>query len=192
LLTRVRDVIKRQVAHMGRLVDDLVDGSRASTGTFRLERRTLEIAAIIAHAADACRPAMEVRRQHFALALPAESLKVIGDPVRLTQVFSNLLDNASKYTQEEGSISLSAQVQERMLVVTVLDSGIGISAAALPTVFELFVQEEHAVVTNRSGLGIGLAVVRDLVQAHGGLVVCRSTGRNCGSEFVVTLPIFEE
>jgi diguanylate cyclase len=192
LLVRVRDVIKRQVAHMARLVDDLADGSRASTGTFRLERRTLEMAAIIAHAAEVCRAAMELRRQHFTLELPAESVKVIGDPVRLTQVFSNLLDNASKYTQAEGSISLSAEVQERTLVVTVRDNGIGISATVLPTVFELFVQEDHAIVTNRSGLGIGLAVVRDLVQAHGGLVVCRSTGRNCGSEFTVTLPIFEE
>jgi diguanylate cyclase (GGDEF)-like protein len=192
LLVRLRGVIKRQVAHMGRLVDDLVDGSRASTGTFRLERNCLEIAAIIAHAVDTCHPAMERRLQHFTLELPPETVKVIGDPVRLAQVFSNLLDNASKYTQSEGSISLRARVQERKLIVTVTDNGIGISATALPTVFELFVQEEHAIVTNRSGLGIGLAVVRDLVQAHGGLVVCRSEGRNCGTEFIVTLPIFQE
>jgi signal transduction histidine kinase len=135
---------------------------------------------------------MERRLQHFTLELPPETVKVIGDPVRLAQVFSNLLDNASKYTQSEGSISLRARVQERKLIVTVTDNGIGISATALPTVFELFVQEEHAIVTNRSGLGIGLAVVRDLVQAHGGLVVCRSEGRNCGTEFIVTLPIFQE
>ena len=124
--------------------------------------------------------------------VPAEAVKVAGDAIRLTQVFSNLLDNASKYTQAGGSISLSAQVHERTLVVTVRDNGIGISATALPTVFEMFVQEEHAIVTNRSGLGIGLAVVRDLVQAHGGLVVCRSAGRNCGSEFIVSLPIVQE
>jgi diguanylate cyclase len=192
LLVRLQGIIKRQVAHMAKLVDDLVDGSRGSTGTFRLEREPLEFSAIIAYALDACRPAIESRQQMLDLQLCVDAVKVEGDAVRLTQVFSNLLDNASKYTKPEGSISLSARVQERTVVVTVRDNGIGISATALPTVFDLFVQEEHAIVTNRSGLGIGLAVVRDLVQAHGGSVVCRSEGRNCGSEFIVVLPIFQE
>jgi diguanylate cyclase len=189
LLARLQGIIKRQVAHMAKLVDDLVDGSRGSTGTFRLDRETLDFAATLAHAVDACRPAIDSRRQILTLQLAVDTVKVEGDAVRLTQVFSNLLDNASKYTQAEGNISLNAHVEDRRVVVTIKDNGIGISATALPTVFQMFVQEEHAIETNRTGLGIGLAVVRDLVQAHGGSVVCRSEGRNCGSEFIVTLPI---
>jgi diguanylate cyclase len=192
LLARLQTIIKRQVAHMTRLVEDLLDGSRTTTGKFRLDRLPVVMAPVIAQAVEACRPRMEARQQSFSLQGPGSGITVRGDAVRLAQVFSNLLDNASKYTMTGGSIRLAAHELDGQLVVAVTDNGIGITAEALPTIFELFVQEEHAVLLDRSGLGIGLAVVRDLVTAHGGSVVCSSAGRNRGSEFTVTLPVLTD
>jgi signal transduction histidine kinase len=174
---------------MSRLVDDLLDGSRAHVGVFRLECSSIDIADILCQAAQACRPAMETRAQHFPLRLPPEPLRVNGDSVRLTQVFSNLLDNASKYTGEVGAIALVVTKLDDSLAVAVSDNGIGITAGALPDIFDLFVQEKRALPLRNGGLGVGLAIVRDLVEAHGGTVVGRSAGRDCGSEFVVTLPL---
>jgi diguanylate cyclase (GGDEF)-like protein len=189
LLMKLQAIIKRQVAHMARLVDDLLDGSRATTGKLRLERARVDAAAVLAQAVEAIQPLMVARRQNFRVEIEAGPLIVTGDVVRLAQVFSNLLDNASKYTPIAGHIGLSASVHEQQLRVVISDDGIGISAAALPRIFDLFVQEEHAIDVNKGGLGIGLAVVRDLVAAHGGSVSCASPGRGLGSEFTVTLPL---
>jgi signal transduction histidine kinase len=189
LLLKLQATINRQVAHMTRLVGDLLDGSRITTGKFRLERSVVEMRGVLLQAIDTCATAMETRGQRFTSELPPATLKVNGDSMRLVQVFGNLLDNASKYTPQGGAISLRAAQGAGALVITIADTGIGIGAQALSHVFDLFVQEARATVANRSGLGIGLAVVRELVEAHGGSVVAASRGSDLGSEFSVTLPL---
>ena len=189
LLHRVQGVIERQVTHMARLVGDLLDVSRAQTGKFDLKRQTVDMADLINQAVYACRPAMDARLQHFGVFVPSGALAVDGDPVRLTQILCNLLDNASKYTQVGGEIGLSVTAAEDVIVMTVSDNGIGITAEALPRIFEPFVQDKHAIGFSGSGLGLGLTVVRELVEAHGGSVIARSLGSGFGSQFVVTLPL---
>jgi len=189
LLPRMQAIIERQVAHMSRLVDDLFDTSRISTGKLRLERREVNVMSIIDAAVDACRPAMDARLQNFVAELPSSAAQIDGDPIRLTQILSNLLDNASKYTPEGGEIRLSMEVVDAAIVMTVSDNGIGIAADVLPRIFEPFVQDAHAVNFNGAGLGIGLTVVRELVQAHGGNIVASSPGAGLGSRFAVTLPM---
>jgi signal transduction histidine kinase len=149
----------------------------------------MDLVATIAAAAEACQPVMDARLQRFGLHLPEDALDVHGDPVRLTQVLVNLLDNASKYTPKGGRIELTVTVYGPEIKLRVTDTGIGITAAALPHVFEPFVQGTHAVDFSAVGLGIGLTVVRELVEAHGGRVVAHSDGPGLGSEFVVTLPL---
>jgi signal transduction histidine kinase len=191
LLARVQGVIERQVVHISRLVGDLMDVSRVNTGKLRLERRMIKMAGVIDEAVDACSPAMAARFQRFTLEMPAHALEVHGDPVRLAQVFSNLLDNASKYSLNGGNIRLVVAASEHAMTATVSDDGIGITAEALPHVFDPFVQEIQATVFNGVGLGIGLTVVRELVEAHGGSISASSAGSGLGSEFVVTLPLVE-
>jgi diguanylate cyclase (GGDEF)-like protein len=186
---RMQAIIEREVTHMARVVSDLLDISRVHTGKLRLERCIADLAGMIDAAIDACRPAMDMRQQHFIVQLPARPAIVDGDPVRLVQVFSNLLDNASKYTPEGGQVVLAVTVLGDTVAISVSDSGIGISAEALPDVFEPFVQDGHALGFNGVGLGIGLTVVRELVEAHGGSVVASSAGHGQGSRFVVTLPL---
>jgi len=188
-LPRMQAIIERQVAHMSRLIGDLFDASRVETGKLRLERQRVDMTAILDEAIAICRPAMDIRMQHFGVLVPACTLDVDGDPVRLVQVVSNLLDNASKYTPNGGEIALSVVVSEGTLVINVSDTGIGISAEGLTKVFEPFVQDAHATGFNGFGLGIGLTVVRELVEAHGGTVVASSRGNDRGSQFVVTLPL---
>lgn len=189
LLLKLQATIIAQVAQISRLIGDLVDGSRVTTGKFSLEWEAVEMGAILDTAAGTCRGAMGTRQQQFHRTVLPGPCHVAGDPVRLVQVFANLLDNASKYTPAGGSIALEAVVLPDLLRVTVRDSGIGITAQMLPRVFELFVQDAHAAVVNRSGLGIGLAVVRELVESHGGTVVASSGGAGAGSSFVVSLPL---
>jgi diguanylate cyclase (GGDEF)-like protein len=189
LLAQLQAAIKRQVSLVSRLVDDLLDGSRVSSGKFRLECSVVEMAGILSLAVETCRPAVEARSQSLTIHLAPAPLLVIGDPLRLGQIFSNLLDNASKYTAKGGEVSLMAVVLDRTLQVTVSDNGIGIMSEALPNIFELFMQDARAVAHYNGGLGIGLAVVRDLVEAHGGTVTARSPGRDLGSDFIVTLPM---
>jgi diguanylate cyclase (GGDEF)-like protein len=189
LMHRMLVIINRQIAHVTRLVGDLLDVSRAHTGRFRLERQTIDMALVVDQAVQSCRPAMEARLQHLDVFVPACALDVDGDPVRLMQILCNLLDNASKYTQVGGEIGLYVAPVEGNIVLTVSDNGIGITAEALPKVFEAFVQDKHAIGFNGAGLGIGLTVVRELVDAHGGSVVACSAGSGFGSQFVVTLPL---
>lgn len=189
LLAQLQAAIKRQVALVARLVDDLLDGSRVSAGKFRLECAVVEMAGVLSLAVETCRPAVEARSQGLTIHLAPAPLLVFGDPLRLGQIFSNLLDNASKYTPRGGEISLTAVVLDRTLRVTVSDNGIGIMSEALPNIFELYMQDAHAVAHYNGGLGIGLAVVRDLVEAHGGAVAAMSPGRDLGSDFIVSLPM---
>jgi diguanylate cyclase (GGDEF)-like protein len=189
LLAQLQAAIKRQVSLVSRLVADLLDGSRVTAGKFRLECSLVDMSGILALALETCRPAVEMRSQHLTVQLPPAPLMVLGDPLRLGQIFSNLLDNASKYTLKGGQISLHAVVLDRTLQVSVADNGIGIDADALPNIFELFMQDARALALHNHGLGIGLAVVRDLVEAHGGTVVASSAGRDRGTAFTVTLPM---
>lgn len=187
-IERLQVIIDGQVTHMTRLVDDLLDGSRLSTGKWKMARREVSLREILEQVVASCRPGMEFRQQHFSVVMPSDPVLMLGDPMRLAQVFSNLLDNACKYTPEHGEIALELGLEDTCAVVTVRDNGIGISAEALPTIFDLFMQDARALPHSNGGLGIGLAVVRDLVQAHDGSVVAHSSGRGGGSEFVVTLP----
>lgn len=182
-------IIETQVAHMSRLIDDLLDGSRISTGKLRLECSQVDLQEILALAVETCRPLMDAKQQQLTLALPTGPVRLHGDRVRLAQIVSNLLDNASKYTGEHGAITLAMATQELTVTITVADNGIGIAPELLPTIFDMFVQDARDSERSNGGLGIGLAVVRDLVQAHGGTVIATSVGKNLGSEFVVTLPL---
>lgn len=191
LLPRMTAVIERQVAQMSRLVNDLLDVSRVSTGTLRIERREVEMTRLIDEVVEACRPAMDTRLQHFKVQAHLGELPVYGDPLRLSQVLRNLLDNASKYTPRGGDIKLSVVRLGDSLLMTVTDSGIGIGAHALAHIFDPFVQDADATAFDGSGLGLGLTVVRELVQAHGGQVEAYSAGPGCGSQFRITLPLVE-
>lgn len=189
LLPRVRGIIEHQLAQMSRLLGGLRDGSRVDSDASLLDRTAVDIVAVIEAAVLLFQPLMDTRRQRLHVHCPPATLAVQGDPIRLAQIVRNLLDNASKYTAEGGEIELSAVVAGDEIVITVSDNGVGISAQALPHVFEPFVQDAQALGLNGVGLGIGLTVVRALVQAHGGSVVARSAGSGCGSQFVVTLPL---
>lgn len=186
---RMHALIERQVVHLTRLVGDLLDVSRASTGKLRLERRVVEMVPLLEEVVEAARSNLERRRQTLNIQIPSIALLVHGDHVRLTQVFANLMDNASKYTPEGGTIDLDVAAVEQAVVVRVSDTGIGITALVLPHVFDPFVQDKQAIRFNSAGLGIGLTVVRELVEAHGGTVTASSAGAGLGSQFVVRLPL---
>jgi signal transduction histidine kinase len=188
-LTKLQQTINSQVSHLARLIGDLLDGSRINTGKLRLERRIVDLSGILDLAVQTCLPAIEARHHRFLRLGTPGPLSVDGDALRLVQVFSNLLQNAAKYTPDGGEISLAIAAAGDAVTLTVSDNGIGITAQALPHVFELFVQDEHAMAHDQGGLGIGLAVVRELVEAHGGTVVAHSAGKGLGSEFVVTLTL---
>lgn len=188
-LPRMQLLIEGQVRHMSRLVEDLLDVSRVSTGKLRLDCCLVDMVSIIDDAVEVCRPVMRAHRLQFTADVPQQPLSVNGDAVRLTQILGNLLGNAVKYTPAGGVVTLRVTVQGRELRMCVGDNGIGISAQALPHIFEPFVQDITAVGFNGAGLGIGLTVVRELVEAHGGRVTGHSTGDGQGSEFVVTLPL---
>jgi diguanylate cyclase (GGDEF)-like protein len=189
LLARLQVLLQRQIGYMSRLIDDLLDGARASTGKFRLEHARLDMNVVIAQAADACRPAMAQRAQEFTMRLAPAPVVVSGDAMRLTQVVANLLDNASKYTPHAGHIALEASSAAGLLTVTVSDDGIGLTQEALLRIFDLFEQEPHATAHHGGGLGIGLSIVRELVEAHHGTVVASSPGKGLGSRFTLQLPL---
>ena len=182
---KIHGLLDRQVTHMTKLLDDVFDMSRIVTGKMRVERECVDIVTSIKQAVDGVQAFVDTRRQKLQCTLPAFAVEIVGDSVRLVQIFANLLDNASKYTPEEGSIALTVEVNATSVVVTVTDTGIGITAEVLPNVFELFVQDAHAASFNRKGLGIGLALVKDLVEAHHGAVTAHSDGAGLGSQFKV-------
>lgn len=187
-LLELQSIIEGEVTHMTALVGDLLDVARTESGKLRLDMRLVDLAQVARDALDACRPSMDARKQHIHAALPEDGLCMFADSIRLSQVVRNLLDNASKYTPEGGSIEFSLEKIGPGVVLTVADNGIGIRPEVLPHVFDPFIQDTHAVGFNSGGVGIGLTVVRDLVEAHGGTVVAYSQGAGTGSRFVVTLP----
>jgi signal transduction histidine kinase len=186
---RHQATIKGQVAQIARLIGDLLEGSSIGAGKFKLERTLMDVGGVLDRCIETCKPAMEARNQSFAVTRPDGALMVLGDSVRLVQVFGNLLENSSRYTPAGGAISLTAATQGDCVVVAVKDTGIGISAAALPHVFDIFVRDTRATEVSEAGLGIGLSVVRELVKAHEGSVAAHSAGEDAGSEFVVRIPV---
>ena len=180
--------MERQLRHMTRLIDDLLDVSRISQGKISLRPETVELAAVIRQVVEATRPANDAAHQELMVTLPSRPVYVRADPARLAQVLGNLLHNASKFSRPGGHISLTAEQRGRDLVVTVKDVGIGISSELLPKIFEMFAQGDQTLERSHSGLGIGLTLVRRLVEMHGGTVQASSEGPGRGSEFVVRLP----
>ncbi len=183
-----RLMMERQLQQMVRLVDDLLDVSRITRNRLELRRERIEFAAVIQSAIETSRPLIEQGRHKLTVHLPTDGVYLDGDAVRLAQVFSNLLNNSAKYTEPGGDISLTAQVDDGQVVVRVADTGIGIPAESLPQVFEMFSQVERNLNRAQGGLGIGLTLVRRLVEMHGGSVEAHSAGPEKGSEFVVRLP----
>jgi PAS domain S-box-containing protein len=189
LFRHATDILGRQLSHMIRLVDDLLDVSRITRDKLQLRKTRLDLASIIRNAVEASRPLAERDQQTIDVSLPEQPIFLEGDPVRLTQVFSNLFNNACQYTQPGGRIWLTAERHDSEVVVLVRDSGIGMPADQLDGIFEMFAQVNEDSERPRRGLGIGLTLVRRLVQLHGGTVTARSEGRGLGSEFEVRLPI---
>lgn len=186
-----REVIERQVAQMAHLLEDLLDVSRITSGKLTLRRERLELAAVIEQAVEIARPLVDDGGHELTVALPPEPVEIDGDRTRLAQVFSNLLTNAAKYSERGGRIGLVASIEGQELVVSVKDTGIGIAAEHLPRIFEMFSQIDLAMNRSQGGLGLGLSLVKGLVEMHSGRIEARSDGPGAGSEFVVTLPLPE-
>jgi PAS domain S-box-containing protein len=181
------EVMERQLSQMVRLVDDLLEISRITRGQIELRKERVDLAAVIRSAVEASKPLIEDFDHELTISLPPEPLNIEADPVRLEQIISNLLNNAAKYTDPGGQIWLTAKRESDDATISVRDSGIGISPDMLPRIFEMFTQVEHSASRTQGGLGIGLTLVRSLVEMHGGSVEARSEGAGKGSEFIVRL-----
>ncbi len=188
----VRDVIHRQVNHLSRLLDDLLDVSRVTSGRIELQRESVVMADLIAEAIETSLPGIRRRHQHFTADVGADRLVVSGDPVRLVQALCNLLDNASKYTPDGGVICLTAVREGQTALIRVEDDGDGIPPAVLPRVFDLFMQGDVSLNRKGGGLGVGLTVVKQVVEMHGGTVDATSAGAGQGTAFTIALPLMHE
>jgi PAS domain S-box-containing protein len=187
-----RGVLDRQAHVMARLLEDLLDVSRISRDQLELRREWVELAAVLEVALETSRPVIEAGSHELTVTLPPEPIHLHADPLRLAQVFANLLNNAAKYTEEGGRIRLIAECQGSDVIVSVQDNGIGIAAGTLASIFEMFSQAKPALVRSQGGLGIGLSLVKGLVELHGGSIEAHSDGPGRGSEFVVRLPVVAE
>jgi signal transduction histidine kinase/two-component SAPR family response regulator len=190
-LERERDVIERQVSHLTRLVDDLLDVSRIARGKVELKKEPVEIAEVVAKAIEQASPLLEARNHVLELNVPRAGLLVDADQIRLGQVISNLLTNAAKYTEAGGRISITARHEAGHVILSVRDTGIGISPDMLPRVFDLFAQETQSADRAQGGLGLGLTIVRNMVDLHAGSVSVSSDGLGKGSQFDVRLPALD-
>ncbi|MEO6325050.1 MAG: ATP-binding protein [Thermoanaerobaculia bacterium] len=186
--SREQELISRQVGHLVRLVDDLLDISKITRGKVQLQREVIEVSNVLAKAVEIAGFLLEQRGHRLAIDVPRRGLLWEGDPIRLAQVVANLLTNAARYTDVGGSIRLSAFPKGAEIVISVLDDGIGISPELLPRIFDVFVQGKRSVDRAEGGLGIGLSLVKNLVAMHGGTVTARSDGPGLGSEFLIRLP----
>ncbi|MBL9125312.1 MAG: PAS domain S-box protein, partial [Planctomycetaceae bacterium] len=187
-VTAARDIMERQVQHLIRLVDDLLDVSRIMRGRIELRREPIEIAAAVSRAIETAQPLIDEQQHVLEVSLPAEPIRVDADLIRLAQVIGNLLNNAAKYTERGGRIRLAVWGTPLELVISVKDTGIGISREVLPRIFRLFMQADRSIERSQGGLGIGLTVVQTLVAMHGGSITADSPGPGQGSEFIVRLP----
>jgi signal transduction histidine kinase len=186
-----RGVIARQLKHMIRLVDDLLDVSRIARGKIVLVSEPVKVADVLAAAVETVQPLLDQKHQQLSVDTPDPGLQVRGDPVRLAQVVGNLLHNAAKYTGDGGAIEVAARADGERVEIVVRDTGIGIPAESMPHIFELFTQIPSDRVSTTGGLGIGLALVRALVELHGGEILATSRGQDQGSEFIVRLPLLQ-
>jgi PAS domain S-box-containing protein len=184
-----RTLMERQVRHMVRLIDDLLDVSRITRGKVELRKERVELANVVRNAVETSGPLIDASRHELAMTLPARPIYVDADVTRLSQVFSNLLNNAAKYTEPGGDIALVVERRGAEAMVAVRDNGVGIPPEMLPRVFDLFTQVDRSPERLQGGLGIGLTLVKRLVELHGGSIEARSGGRGLGSEFVVRLPM---
>jgi len=189
--SREVQVIERQVQHMMHLVDDLLDVARITRGKLELKRKSVDIRGIVATAIEIASPLLEQRQHHFNVEVPGHELVVDADPARLTQVIANLLTNAAKYTEHGGHIDVEVGHAGSEVVIAVHDDGIGIDSELLPRVFDLFVQGYQSADRSTGGLGIGLTLVRKLLQLHNGTIEAASPGLGRGSTFTVRLPLVQ-
>ncbi|HJV61909.1 MAG TPA: ATP-binding protein [Albitalea sp.] len=185
---RAIEIMSRQVRQMVRLIDDLLDVSRITTGKVLLERRRIDLIAVINAAVEIALPGIEARRHRLTLHLPQGSLFVVGDATRLAQVFANLLNNAAKYTDEGGRIEMTLEHDDAEVVVRCRDSGLGIAPDKQDSIFDMFVQVDQSLERGNKGLGVGLTLAKQLIELHGGSIGVHSEGLGAGSEFVVRLP----
>lgn len=190
-MNQIMDMMERQVHHLVRLVDDLLDVSRVMRGKIELRREPIELSTVVTRAVETAQPLIDAQGHHLDISLPTDSMMLDADPVRLAQVIGNLLTNAAKYTEPKGRIWLSAERVNGDSVLIVRDNGIGIAPEMLHQVFELFMQVDHTAKRSQGGLGIGLTLVRNLVELHGGRVEAFSQGLGTGSEFVIHLPLLK-
>jgi CheY-like chemotaxis protein/two-component sensor histidine kinase len=186
------ELMERQVGHMVRMVDDLLDVNRISRGKIELRRGRIELQSAVNHAVEAARALYENMNHELTVTLPPQPIYLNADPTRLAQAVGNLLNNACKFTDKGGRISLTVEREGEQAVIQVRDSGIGIAADQLPRIFDMFTQVDTSIERSVSGLGIGLSLVKNLVELHGGSVEARSAGVGHGSEFVVRLPVLIE
>jgi CheY-like chemotaxis protein len=186
---QVREMMDRQLAQMVRLVDDLLDLSRISRGTIELRKERVELATIVQQAVETSLPIIEQAGHHLTIDVPRSAIYVDADLTRMAQVFSNIFNNAAKYTESGGKIHLTVQRLDGEAIVSVKDNGIGIPAHMLPNVFDIFTQVDRNLDRSQSGLGIGLSIVKRLVEMHSGSVEVKSGGEGMGSEFIVRLPV---
>jgi PAS domain S-box-containing protein len=189
MVARTRDMMDRQLSHMVRLIDDLLDVSRIRSNKMELRRSRVLLADVVSSAVETARPALEAAGQELTVALPPEPVYLEADLTRLAQAFGNLLNNSAKYMERGGRVWLAATRQADEVIVTIRDTGIGIPADALPTIFDLFSQVDRSLERSAGGLGIGLALVKGLVEMHGGTVEAASPGQGRGSTFTVRLPV---
>jgi PAS domain S-box-containing protein len=190
-VAQAREMMDRQLGHMVRLIDDLLDISRVSQNKMELRRSRVLLKDVISSAVETARPAIEEAGHEFTISPPPEPVYLDADLTRLAQVFSNLLNNSAKYTQRGGRIWLAAERQGSEVIVSVRDTGLGIPANDLPRIFDMFSQVDRSIERSTGGLGIGLALVKGLVEMHGGTVTAMSAGQGKGSTFTVKLPAFE-
>ena len=187
-----RDVIDHQIKQLSQLVDDLLEISRVTRGKVRLQKEVVDVAVIVAYAVETSRPIIDAHSHRLSIALPPVPIQIDADAVRMAQVLSNLLNNAAKYTEEGGHIHIAVGVVEDQVVFRVRDNGIGIPPEMLSSIFDLFTQVDHSLDRSHGGLGLGLTLVRSLVEMHGGTVQAASDGLGRGSEFRVSLPIWRQ
>ncbi len=191
-LERARTMMERQLGQMVRLIDDLLDVSRITRGKLALRKERVELAAVVHNAVETARPLIEASGHDLTVTLPAEPITLDADPMRLAQVFANLLNNAAKYMERGGRIWLTVGLRETEASISVRDTGTGIPAEALPSIFEMFTQVDRSLEKSQGGLGIGLTLVKRLVEMHGGSVEAKSEGPGKGAEFIALLPVVSE
>jgi len=188
-IEQARPMMERQLGQMVRLIDDLMDLTRITQGKIVLQKKRLALSAVVRNAVDTSRPLVEAASHELILDVPDEPIYVDGDEVRLSQIITNLLNNSAKYTQDGGRIQLTVARQASDAVISVKDNGVGIPAPMLPKVFEMFTQVDRSLEKSQGGLGIGLSIVQQLVEMHGGTINAHSDGHGLGSTFVVRLPV---